>query len=162
MEIIKSYSEETLTGYGIPTLIITGWTDITDIYHERFLIFETFGRIERSYKRINTNKDDWEGIQKYLKKPNNEEELIETFMDEALRGAKGDLFGMMLKVAEEKASTLPMNSELVENNCISTIMYLKNKFPDELNRIEQSTRQEKLKALIKIANGITYYSTDDE
>ena len=128
------------------------------MFYQWFLHFESSDPEKKGTEIEKTVKYQWEEFQKYLSKPEDEEELLETFMDEVLRTAKGELYQFMMERVEQNNVHIWPDNELAESeNYISAVMYLKRKFPEYFEWMAKQAQQSKLKECIQIANGIEYF-----
>lgn len=155
MELVKTY--ENISIFGHATLILTGWSDGNYYFCEWLLNLEGKNIFLTSDERIRTKIEPWRELKNFFGEPKTDEELLILFMQQVKISAEGKLFGWQVEIIEDKNLHQHINNDLSrENDFISTIIFLKSKFPDYFKTLQKRSNSRLLLEAMKIADGITY------
>lgn len=161
MEYLKGYTGNLILPFGKPTSLVFAEEIGIELYCERITFYETIkGKIIRSVGAMKVNKLEWKTYQEFLNSELKDEEILLSFLeDEGIQMVEADIYGIIEGLINENYSYGLSEVKLVENkNVISTIMYIRRKFPDQLLWLKDHTKSASLIKLVRIAEGITTYN----
>jgi hypothetical protein len=153
----ESFKGNYILPFGKPIVIVTGWETETDLYCERFVMFEKRdGTMLTQGSCTHISKADYNTV--YT--PKSEERILSDFMmQEGQQLAEADTFSIIVEMMEKiKNWELAVNMEIhlyPTKYILPNLVYLNKKFPNALNWLEQNTQLPMLKELIKLAKRFT-------
>lgn len=149
---VQTFAGNYIFPFGKPNVIITGWETKTNLYCERFVIFEKWnGEIINTEFRSHISKSDYYAIDN----SKDEKQALSGFMKlEGKMLAESDVFNILIELREEVENgkqAVNMEIQLYTTQTLTDIIYLHRKFTKNLNWLETKTQSTMLKDLINLS-----------
>jgi len=161
---INCFTGNFMMSIGKPNVIVTGWETATHLFCERFILFEdTNGKIVFQKKGTHVHTGQYKVL--YDKSTTNDELLNAFMFDYGQKPAESDIFSIAYGIMQTKSATsaeVGLNTELRSWNYQPCLMYLKWKFPSELDRLQAQTQLGKLKDMITLIKSVVVSEDRDE
>lgn len=155
IEIVRAYHHRYIRGVGEPIGFVSCWQTESELYCECVVFIAHKEKPETYADSFKTDKRQWVEFAKFSGEDTSK--VLELFADtQAESAAAACVFSAIEKAMELNLDILPRFDEFVQWEPVNGVMYLKRKLPKDFRWFLENTQSNFLKAILKIASGITH------